>query len=369
MGWRGFRHATQVFFAVKELEMNRMFVDQPSPSSLIHGWGASLLLHGVAIAAAIWVAADIKPVVPKEPFRWEVAVVQPAPQEPLQEAPMPPQPTRQEVSPRAARPVVEARMQPTTEIRPAEEKPVVETRPATQVVQTQAIQRVERTIERTVTQAAQPTSVEKQVQHAEHAVTQVEPLAAQQAVTAREPAAVASTSVARVERESVPQSAVQSTIERPAAPVQTAPIVETVVRTEVSKPAELISPPVAPKPAEPPTPSVHTPPAQTVPVHAAPSSRADFGWLKDLLARKIKEVKRYPHTARLNHLEGKVIVHAVIKEDGNLADLRIHESSGHDILDEDALETMRKACPLHMNHPLGRPQMAIRIPISYSLND
>ena len=337
--------------------MNHTLVGQPLPSSLIRGWGVSLLVHGVAIATAFWVAAEIKPVVPKEPFRWEVALVQPAPQEPVQEVLQPPQPARQEPKPQPSRPVVEARMQPVTEIRPREEKPVAETRPVTQVVQTQAIQRVERTIERTVAQAAQPTSVEKHVQQADNAVTQAEPVAAQQAVTAREPAVVASTSVARIERESIAQSEVRSPVEPHTVPVQTAPVVEAVQRTE------------GVKPAEPPTPPVQTAHAQTVPVHVGPGARADFGWLKDLLARKIKEVKRYPHTARLNHLEGKVIVHAVIKEDGNLADLRIHESSGHEILDEDALETMRKACPLHMNHPLGRAQMAIRIPISYSLND
>jgi hypothetical protein len=37
------------------------------------------------------------------------------------------------------------------------------------------------------------------------------------------------------------------------------------------------------------------------------------------------------------------------------------------VLDQDALELVRQACPIHLKHPLGRPAIAIQIPINYAL--
>jgi protein TonB len=45
----------------------------------------------------------------------------------------------------------------------------------------------------------------------------------------------------------------------------------------------------------------------------------------------------------------------------------VHESSGRLILDNDAIETLRRASPLKLDHPLGKPQVAILMPISYAL--
>ena len=58
---------------------------------------------------------------------------------------------------------------------------------------------------------------------------------------------------------------------------------------------------------------------------------------------------------------------AVIREDGHLGDLKVQESSGYELLDEDAMALVRQACPLHLKHPLGRPEVVVQIPISYTL--
>ncbi len=63
-----------------------------------------------------------------------------------------------------------------------------------------------------------------------------------------------------------------------------------------------------------------------------------------------------------------MVLRVVIKETGELADLRIAQSSGHDILDQDALETLKQAAPLKLKQPLGQPQIVVHIPISYKLN-
>lgn len=100
-----------------------------------------------------------------------------------------------------------------------------------------------------------------------------------------------------------------------------------------------------------------------------PAAKADYRWLAESLYRRIAELKRYPSVARLNGWEGKVVLRAVITADGNLADLRIQTSSGFDALDQAALEAVRQACPLHLQHALGRPQVVVSLPIVYSLSN
>lgn len=96
-------------------------------------------------------------------------------------------------------------------------------------------------------------------------------------------------------------------------------------------------------------------------------TQADYGWLRDLLWKRIEELKHYPTLARANHWEGKVVVQAVIKADGTVGALSVAESSGHALLDEEALVVMRKASPLRLKHQLETSQITILIPISYRL--
>jgi protein TonB len=65
--------------------------------------------------------------------------------------------------------------------------------------------------------------------------------------------------------------------------------------------------------------------------------------------------------------EGKVILKAVIRSDGHLADVSIQRSSGHELLDAAAIEAVKLACPLHMKHTLDKPQIVVSLPIVYSL--
>jgi protein TonB len=100
---------------------------------------------------------------------------------------------------------------------------------------------------------------------------------------------------------------------------------------------------------------------------AAQGPKADYGWLARSLYERVAELKRYPHRARLNHWEGKVVLRAVIRHDGHLADLVLHESSGFEELDDAAMELVRDSCPLHLMHPLGREQVVVQVPITYAL--
>jgi protein TonB len=97
-------------------------------------------------------------------------------------------------------------------------------------------------------------------------------------------------------------------------------------------------------------------------------TRADYGWLRDTLWGRIEELKRYPALARTNHWEGKVVVSAVIRDDGEVMGVQIAETSGRTVLDEEAMAVMKKASPLRLKHPLGQRQITILIPISYRLD-
>ena len=99
----------------------------------------------------------------------------------------------------------------------------------------------------------------------------------------------------------------------------------------------------------------------------ASSPRPDYGWLSEIIMRRMEELKRYPAEARLDRAEGKVVLKAVIKSDGNLETVEVLRSSGHHSLDRAAVDLLRVAAPFHFPRPLEKPQMTVKIPMSYRL--
>jgi protein TonB len=112
-------------------------------------------------------------------------------------------------------------------------------------------------------------------------------------------------------------------------------------------------------------------PTQTAAISPAPSNaptKRDYGWLSEAIVRRVEELKRYPASARVDRAEGRVVVTAVINEDGSIGEVEVFQSSGHLGLDKAAVETMRQAAPFHLPRPLGQPRMTIKIPMSYRLD-
>ncbi|MFQ5991576.1 MAG: TonB family protein [Nitrospiraceae bacterium] len=99
-----------------------------------------------------------------------------------------------------------------------------------------------------------------------------------------------------------------------------------------------------------------------------PVPHADYRWLAEDILRSIDLFKHYPYVARVNHWEGRVVLRAAITADGHVVDLGIAESSGHPVLDEDAMEMMRQASPLKLKHDLGQPEVVVKVPINYKLD-
>jgi protein TonB len=112
-------------------------------------------------------------------------------------------------------------------------------------------------------------------------------------------------------------------------------------------------------------------PAQMAAVSPLPSNaqpKRDYGWLTEIISRRVEELRHYPASARLDTAEGKVVVKFVIHEDGSIGDVEVFQSSGRVDLDRAALETLRQAAPLHLPRPLGKPRMTLKIPIKYFLD-
>jgi len=118
--------------------------------------------------------------------------------------------------------------------------------------------------------------------------------------------------------------------------------------------------------------SDHAPaPTQMAAISPVPSNaptKLDYGWLSETILRRVEELKRYPASARVDRAEGKVVVRAVIDEDGSIGEVEVFQSSGHLGLDKAAIETLLQAAPVHLPRPLGQPRMTIKIPMSYRLD-
>jgi protein TonB len=83
---------------------------------------------------------------------------------------------------------------------------------------------------------------------------------------------------------------------------------------------------------------------------------------------RVSKLKRYPYEARLNHWQGNVVVRVVIDEHGDLLEVTIATSSGHEALDRAAMEVIKRSCPLALPQPLGRSRIVLRLPIQYPLD-
>jgi len=80
---------------------------------------------------------------------------------------------------------------------------------------------------------------------------------------------------------------------------------------------------------------------------------------------KIESKKRYPLTARKAMLEGRVGIIITILKDGQLENVKIIESSGYEILDKSALESIHSSAPFP---PLPKDMGRKRIQMSIYLN-
>ncbi len=87
------------------------------------------------------------------------------------------------------------------------------------------------------------------------------------------------------------------------------------------------------------------------------------------IQKKIAHAITYPEAAKVSGWEGTVKIGLNILKDGTLYYTMLKESSGSQIIDQDALKTARKVAPYN-SFPIGSTdeEISVVIPISYTLN-
>jgi periplasmic protein TonB len=379
-----------------------------------HGWATSVAIHMLA-GGLIFLMADRLTLAPApEPFTWNV-VVQASPSsatpkttqaEPELATPSSPPITKSQPTPTrdtAAHVSVVQRSQPRVDPQPVIREQIQETRPVEhstpnvieqQTVRTPSPTLVERRTEPLnrpvepmhevpIVETVSSQLVERPIEQApaQNNVPPVEEIPrVQQAetvhahsshVTEDHPVIHDVSPVA--EREPVIDHVVSSreTVPSQSSPVVTREIAKSMETTEV-EPRVLTERSSTPVHEESPIQAATEiarlqPSFSKAPGQAFPAPQADYGWLVEALRSKVQELKRYPSIARMNNWEGRVVLRAVIKDNGELAELEIAESSGHAALDAAAIEAMKRASPLKLPHPLGRSHVVLHVPIRYHL--
>ena len=93
---------------------------------------------------------------------------------------------------------------------------------------------------------------------------------------------------------------------------------------------------------------------------------ADYGWLQQALSRRLEELKRSVRPSIEESGLLRVLVKAVVSSTGELMEAEIVNSSGHHRIDQEAMTLVQRAFPMSLDQDLDRPQIVMRIPITFS---
>lgn len=285
----------------------------------------SVTLHGIAMTLAVLLISQIKPLPLRDAFQWNVSLIE-------------------STLKRSAEPRAEA-----AQLSPPVSQPKVRPMRPAFVTSRSEVQ-------------PNPFAKEAQQQPRETPnVTELPPIQAMEQPSTVQQQAQVVVPMVEMEKSIVPQPYASNVL-------GSSPSDEKVEQV-IEAPDANHLPQVATVSQEPRTSSQSAEPAQPVTkmVQQPTVARADYGWLIESLGTRLAELKRYPATARNNGLEGKVLLRAVIRADGQLTEVSVQKSSGHEELDAAAMQTMRDASPLKLYQELGRAQIAITVPLVYTL--
>jgi protein TonB len=86
------------------------------------------------------------------------------------------------------------------------------------------------------------------------------------------------------------------------------------------------------------------------------------------ISGQVGRLKRYPSIARLRGWQGTAVISIQLAADGSVLQVRVEQSSGHDVLDSQALAMVRQAEPLppYPEQHDGDP-LTVRLPIVFAL--
>lgn len=124
-----------------------------------------------------------------------------------------------------------------------------------------------------------------------------------------------------------------------------------------------------PAPVEAPPPPVSEPVRVPVPpprpLAPDPAALAAYG---KSVAGAVAAQQKYPRLAMMRKWQGTALLQLELAADGQLRDIRVISSSGHDILDQQALDMVRAALPLPpLPASLTERPLTIEVPVVFRL--
>jgi protein TonB len=132
----------------------------------------------------------------------------------------------------------------------------------------------------------------------------------------------------------------------------------------------------APRPVEPvaaAAPAAAPAAAVSAPAPSAASESVDPGTLSQYrlaIMSAARRYKKYPRVAMDNNWEGRAEIRMVIGANGMIASVSVRSSTGHEILDQQALDMVRKAKPLAQIPPALRgKEFTVDLPVVFSLKE
>lgn len=114
-------------------------------------------------------------------------------------------------------------------------------------------------------------------------------------------------------------------------------------------------------------------PVKVAPLEPSPTPPVDTQQERNqygaLLASEIAKYKQYPILAKKTRQQGNVILQVQITGLGQLIAAQVYQSSGHELLDNQAMDMVKKATPFsHPPSALGERDLTLLVPVSFRLN-
>lgn len=89
---------------------------------------------------------------------------------------------------------------------------------------------------------------------------------------------------------------------------------------------------------------------------------------QDIIRRRIEEEKQYPHWAQKNGITGSAYLSFDLLGDGSCRNIRIVQSSGSEILDEEAVNSIRRAAPFPpIPVGIGRNSLSMKVSLVFTI--
>ncbi|PPD48691.1 MAG: energy transducer TonB [Methylobacter sp.] len=150
------------------------------------------------------------------------------------------------------------------------------------------------------------------------------------------------------------------------------PVAKPKVPSEIKK--KLVKPETKPEAtAQPPAPAASQPvPATPAPAAQTQSKAQTSPAVKDSPAHANADYLNnpkpdYPRMARQRHWEGRVVLRVYVTADGRCGDLSVYRSSGHDVLDEAAVDAVRQWRFVPGRHGDNPVASWVNVPIEFAL--